>query len=389
MFLSLDLILLLILVPANRRDAESAENRFFVVNELKAPFSTPLRLGGLNQSGVGSGERLVQAELPQRDTVPLRALMARHNRLVGSAVGRSFGAVGADGERYRAVLRREFSVLTAENDMKHSRLQPARGEYHFGRADSLVAFAEANGMKVRGHTLVWHRQLAGWLTSGSWTREQAIALLNEHIGTVAGRYRGRLAAWDVVNEAIDDDATFRSTFWSRAIGEDYIERAFRAARAADPTALLFYNDYNIEGLNPKSDSTYALLKGLLARGVPVQGIGFQGHFRVGELPARDALMRNFARFAALGLKIHITELDIRVPQPSTAADLQKQAQDYRDIFEVCLQTAACEMVLLWGYTDRDSWIPGSFPGWGDALIYDRAFQPKPAYQSIAELLAGK
>jgi endo-1,4-beta-xylanase len=304
-------------------------------------------------------------------------------------VGRSFGAAGADGERYQAVLRREFSVLTAENDMKHSRLQPVRGEYRFGRADSLVAFAEANGMKVRGHTLVWHRQLAGWLTNGKWTREQAIALLNEHIATVAGRYRGRLAAWDVVNEAIDDDATFRSTFWSRAIGRDYIELAFRAAGAADPSARLFYNDYNIEGINPKSDSTYALLKELLARGVPLHGIGFQGHFQVGELPTRAELTRNFARFAALGLKIHITELDIRVPQPTTAADLQRQAQNYRDIFDVCLQTAACEMVVLWGYTDRDSWIPGSFPGWGDALIYDRTFQPKPAYQSIVELLAGK
>ncbi|MGH7459581.1 MAG: endo-1,4-beta-xylanase, partial [Longimicrobiales bacterium] len=192
--------------------------------------------------------------------------MMRHGgRLVGAAVDRSFGLPGEAGSRYREVLGREFSVLTPENDLKHQRLRPGRDTYHFERADSLVAFAQAHGMKVRGHTLVWHRQLAGWLTRGTWSAQETRDLLTEHITRVAGHYRGKLVAWDVVNEAIDDDARRRTSFWADRIGRDYIELAFRAARAADPNVPLFYNDYNIEGINPKSDSTYAMLRDLLQR----------------------------------------------------------------------------------------------------------------------------
>src|SRR5262245_27228043 len=268
----------------------------------------------------------------------LRTLMAGKNgRLVGAAVDRSFSLPGEAGQRYREVLGREFRVLTPENDLKHARLRPSREVYRFDRGDSLVAFAQSQGMKVRGHTLVWHRQLAGWLTRGSWSATEARTQLVEHITTVAGHYRGKLAAWDVVNEAIDDDARRRPSFWADHIGRDYIELAFRTARAADPDVPLFYNDYNIEGINPKSDSTYAMLRDLLQRGVPVNGIGFQAHFKLDDLPTRDELTRNFARFAALGLKIHITELDIRVPLPSSPEMLQAQATAYRAVFDVCLK----------------------------------------------------
>ena len=318
---------------------------------------------------------------------PLRVSMARHNRLIGAAADRGFNVPGAEGAQFRALLGREFSVFTPENDLKHARLRPARDVYRFDRADSLVAFAQAQGMKVRGHTLVWHRQLAPWLTRGTWTAEEVRGQLVEHITTVAGHYRGKLAAWDVVNEAIDDTARFRASFWSNHLGRNYIELAFRTAHAADPDVPLFYNDYNIEDINPKSDSTYVMIRDLVRRGVPIHGIGFQAHFRAGRLPARESITANFARFAALGLKIHITELDIRIEEPFTPAALQTQAQDYRLVVDVCLQTTVCEMVVLWGVTDRYSWIPGSFPGTGAALLFDGDYQPKPAYNALQERLA--
>lgn len=192
--------------------------------------------------------------LTRQDSTPLRVLAEQHGLRIGTVGDRGFRLRGDDGSRFRSLASREFNVLTPENDMKFARLRPTPDVYDFEWADSLVAFAEGNGMQVRGHTLAWHNQLASWLTARTWTEQQAEALLNEHITTVVAHYRGRLDAWDVVNEAVDDDGRLRSTFWSDHIGPDYIERAFRVAHTADPDVALFYNDYDIEGLTPKSDS---------------------------------------------------------------------------------------------------------------------------------------
>jgi endo-1,4-beta-xylanase len=291
---------------------------------------------------------------------------------------------GADGERYRALLAREFGMLVPENDMKHARIHPARGRFAFARADSIVAFAEANRMPLRGHTLVWHRQVAPWLARGTWKPGDVRALLEEHIDSVAGRYRGRIAAWDVVNEALEEDSSLRRSFWLEQVGPEYIELAFRRAHAADPSALLFYNDFNIEGLNAKSDSAYALIRRLLARGVPVHGIGLQAHFPLGAVPA--TLDANIARFAALGLRVHITELDVRVPLPATPEKLAAQARDYGTVVAACLRHEACDAILTWGVSDRESWIPREFRGFGAALLFDRSFAPKPAHRAVREAL---
>ncbi len=323
------------------------------------------------------------------DTMALRTLVrARGLRIgVGTAVGALFGTTDAVGASYARVLAREFDVITPENEMKFTALQPARGVFRFARADSMVAFARANGMRVRGHTLAWYNQVPSWVTSGTWTKDEAKALLDDHIRNVVGHYRGQLAAWDVVNEAVSDGAaTLRPGFWADRIGREYVEQAFRTARATDPDVPLFYNDYLIEGAGAKADSVYAMLRDFKARGVPVDGVGMQMHLTVGQVPA--TMEQNFARFAALGLKIHVTELDVRVPTPSTAAVLQTQAQNYREVFGVCLRTPACEMVVTWGFTDRASWVPGSFPGQGDALLFDASFAPKPAYRAVHDLLAG-
>jgi endo-1,4-beta-xylanase len=245
-------------------------------------------------------------------------------------------------------------------------------------------------MKVRGHVLVWHSQAPAWFRTGTFTRAEAQQVMDDHITAVVGRYRGRIVAWDVVNEGFDDAAQFRTAqpVWER-LGREYVARAFRTARAADPQAQLFYNDYNIEGPSRKADSTFALVRDLRAAGAPIDGIGMQAHFVVGGVPSKDQMLQNFARFAALGLKIHITELDVRVPTPASAADLERQAQHYRDVVDVCVQTPACEMIVTWGVSDLDSWVPGTFPGFGDALLFDRAFQAKPAYTAVRNFLNGQ
>jgi len=318
------------------------------------------------------------------DTIPLRQLAQQRGIRIGSAVDAGFRYTGSQGTLFRAKLAREFSMLTPENDMKHASIHPARDTYRFGPADSLVTFAEANGMQVRGHTLVWHQQLASWLTNGTWTTAETRTLLDDHIRTVVDHYKGRLVAWDVVNEPFNDNGGMRSGFWFDRLGEAYIEQAFRAANVADPQAKLFLVDYNIEGINAKSDSAYALVSRLLARGVPVHGIALQGHFQVGTVP--PTLAANIARFAALGLRIHIAELDVRIQLPSTTATLQQQANDYRDVFAACLTTTACEAVVAWGLTDRESWVPSTFPGWGEPMLFTGSFDPKPAFFAIYQLL---
>lgn len=329
----------------------------------------------------GNGQQPTQ---PAVDTTPLRTLASGKGRLIGSAVDRGFRYAGSDGVTFRTTLAHEFSVLTPENDMKHERIHPARDVYRFEPADSLVTFADVNGMKVRGHTLIWHQQLATWLTSGTWTADEARALLVDHVTKVVSHYRGRVIEWDVVNEALGDNGALRSSFWFDHIGRDYVELAFRTARAADPGVALFYNDYNIEGINTKSDSLYALVRDFQARGVPIDGIGLESHFQLGGIPS--TLGANIARFAALGLKVHITELDVRMPLPSTAAQLQTQAQNYRDVVSTCLGSPACDVVVMWGFTDKESWIPNAFPGWGAALVFDSSYQPKPAYTTLHDLL---
>lgn len=321
---------------------------------------------------------------PAGDTTSLRTLAARKARLIGSAVDRGFRYSGTDGVTFKTTLAHEFNLLTPENDMKFERIHPARDVYRFEPADSLVTFAEANGMKVRGHNLIWHQQLATWLTSGSWTADEARALLVDHVTKVVSHYRGHVLEWDVVNEGLADNGSLRSGFWLDHIGREYVELAFRTARAADPGVGLFYNDYNIEGINAKSDSLYALVRDFQARGVPIDGIGLESHFQLGGIPS--TLGANIARFAALGLKVHITELDVRMLLPATTTQLQTQAQNYRDVVSTCFGSPACDVVVMWGFTDKESWIPNTFPGWGAALVFDSSYQPKPAYTSLHDLL---
>ncbi|MEM2401602.1 MAG: endo-1,4-beta-xylanase [Candidatus Bathyarchaeia archaeon] len=328
------------------------------------------------------GDLIRQITVVRMVMPPLRSIAEKCGIYIGAAVERGLLNI----PDYAQILKREFNILTTENALKFGPVHPQPNMYSFGDADYIINFAESNGMKVRGHTLVWHHQLPDWITQGKYTREEWINILREHIMTVVGRYRGRIYAWDVVNEAIDDSGTLRDTVWLRNIGPEYIEMAFRWAHEADPQALLFYNDYGAEGLNAKSDAIYNLVKGLLEKGVPIHGVGLQMHISLENPPSPEEVAANIKRLNELGLEVHITEMDVRIRMPAKWEDLIKQAEIYRDILKVCLSADNCKAFVMWGFTDKYSWIPGSFSGYGAALIFDESYTPKPAYYYIAATL---
>lgn len=328
-------------------------------------------------------------------TTTLRGLSAAKGRSFGVSVDATF--FGTSPAAYDTVVAHEFNMIVAGNVMKWSSIhRDSRYAYRWTNPDAMVAFAQANTMKVRGHTLVWYQQNPTWLTSTTWNPETLKVVLKEHIDSVVGHYKGKVVAWDVVNEAINDGSgTLRTTGspWASTIGASYIDLAFREARAVDPAALLFYNDYNLEFPGVKQDSAFALVSGMKSRGVPIDGIGFQAHFQVNNdgtgVPSKDVLVATFNRFAALGLKIHITELDIRVRTPgATSAELTAQSQGFANVAAACLAVPACEAMVVWGLNDGESWVPGTFPGYGQALLFDDSYSKKATYTAVSSALSG-
>jgi endo-1,4-beta-xylanase len=315
---------------------------------------------------------------------------------IGSAVGlpQLF-----DDQAYADTLAREFDSVTPENAMKWESVEPQRGVNTFGPADSIVDFARAHDQLVRGHTLVWHNQLPSWLTSGvsggTISPTELRDILRQHIFTEAGHFKGQVYAWDVVNEAVNDDAagSLRNTIWLQNLGAGYIADALRWAHQADPHAKLYLNDYNIEWIGPKSDAYYNLAKELLAEGVPLDGIGIQGHLDI-QYGFPDSLAANIKRFTDLGLEVSITELDVRVfttgvSPEDFAAELTKQADYYRQVVDACLTQRQCVSITVWGFSDKYSWVPGFFTGEGAACLLDESFQPKPAYDAVLASLQAR
>ncbi len=322
----------------------------------------------------------------QNDGSTLRSRADSVDFYIGAAVG---AAHLTNDAQYAPILSREFNMLTAENAMKFASIRPARTAFDFSAADDIVDFAEAHEMAVRGHTLVWHQQVPSWITNASWSREDLLAVLEQHIESVAGRYRGRVVAWDVVNEAVADDGSLRESIWLDVIGPEYISQAFRWAHEADPEASLFYNDYSAEGLGAKSDAVYELVEGLLEDGVPIHGVGLQMHVSTEFAPSAADVATNIERLGELGLEVHITEMDVRIPLPASDAELAQQADVYQTMLEVCLEAWNCTAFVLWGFTDRHSWIPGAFDGYGSGLIFDENYEEKFAYDALTRALAGE
>jgi endo-1,4-beta-xylanase len=313
----------------------------------------------------------------------LRELAQPIGLRVGTAV--DMNALAND-QTYRDTIAREFSSVTAENVMKWETLEPQQGVFNYGPADQLIAFAGANRIAVRGHVLVWHNQNPSWVNEQAFTPDQLRQILRAHIIETARHFKGQLYQWDVLNEAFNEDGTLRDTIWLRNLGPGYVADVFRWARQGDRNVKLFYNDFNLEFFGPKSDAVFALVKQLLAQGVPIDGVGFQGH--LGEQFGFDSrVQENMQRFADLGLDISVTEADVRMPLPTDVFKLQSQAQGYHSLLEPCLLTRGCGSFTVWGYTDKYSWVPGVFTGEGAANLLDVNFQPKPAFAAVQHDLA--
>ena len=331
------------------------------------------------------------------DTSPpyLRDLAEQLDFYIGTAVGYG-SATFPNNARYMKTLKREFNAVVAEYTMKWGTIRPDRGTFNFGPGDELVKFAENNKMMVRGHTLAWHQSVPQWLENGDFSQETAIELLEEHIYKVVTHWKGRIEEWDVVNEVIQDPweemnlnenprRSSNKSVWERLIGEEWVEIAFRAAHEADPEAKLYYNDYGIESPGPKQDAVYALVQGLLEKGVPIHGIGLQGHFRSGNVPSEEVLKATLDRFYELDLEVKFTEVDIRIEKPVTAEKLEQQAEEYVRIIKVALEHPACNGVLLWGVDNGHTWVTNHF-GYGAPLLFDQWFDRKPAYYAVRDYL---
>ncbi len=320
----------------------------------------------------------------------LRAYADKIGLNIGSCTGGGMYKRAGD---YTTTLKREFNTIVAENEMKASALQPNKGRFNFATADDMVKFAEDNKMKLRGHCLIWHAQNPGWIQSGTWTRETLLEVMKAHITGVISHFKAKnktVYEWDVVNEAFSDGTSgaMRNSFWKKTIGEDFIDSAFAFAHRADPDIGLFYNDYNTSNITAKSTAVYNKVKKMVENGIPITGVGFQSHQTLEEYtPAFiTSLKENFNRFAALGLKLSVTELDIRITLPTDESELAKQGEYYREYLQTVLSTPACRTFMIWGFTDAHSWVPGTFRGTGDALIYTANYQPKPAYTALLDVL---
>lgn len=322
------------------------------------------------------------------EQTPMRTIADKCNLNFGVAVGSGFSNYGTS---YNDILKGQFNTVVCENAMKASSMQPSEGTFKFSSADKLVIFAQENDMKIRGHCLVWHSQAPGWLQNGTWTRETLLAAMKTHIDSVMTHFKGKCYEWDVVNEAFEDDenGAYRESFWKKTIGEDFIDSAFVYAHAADPDAILYYNDYGTNIINSKSDAVYKKVKSMLDNGIPVHGVGFQSHLAETDCydELYDDIWGNFKRFADLGLKIAVTELDVRIELPADTQKLERQASVFGATLRAALETPACNTFIIWGFTDRYSWIPYTFPGFGAGLFYDSLYSPKPAYDTIYRILS--
>ncbi|KAK1691037.1 family 10 glycosyl hydrolase [Colletotrichum godetiae] len=327
---------------------------------------------------LGSG--LVSAQL---NTLAVRAGL----KYFGTAVDERRTTTDA---AYMAIVNNtaEFGSLVPENGQKWAYTEPTQNTFSYTSGDDIPNIAKANGQILRCHTLTWHSQLPNWVSSGSWTAATLTAVINTHISNVLKHYLGQCYAWDVVNEAAADDGSWRTSVFYTVLGTDYLPISFRAARAADPNAKLYYNDYNLEYNGAKTNRVYEAVTIVQNAGAPIDGVGFQGHLIVGSTPGRSALATALRRFTALNLEVAYTELDIRHSSlPASSAALVTQGNDYANVVGSCLDVAGCVGVTIWGFTDKYSWIPETFSGAGDALLWDASFNKKPAYTSVSSVLA--
>jgi endo-1,4-beta-xylanase len=314
--------------------------------------------------------------------------------------------------RANPIIAAQFDSISPENALKWESIHPRADGYNFTAADRYVAFGEKNKMFIVGHCLIWHSQTPRWVFQDAQgeplTREPLLERMRDHIHTVVGRYKGRIAGWDVVNEALNEEGTMRQSPWFRIIGEDFLLKAFQFAHEADPRAELYYNDYSLEN-EAKRKGAVDLVRKLIAAGAPISGVGLQGHQKL-DWPTAQQESDTIEAFGALGLKVHITELDVDVLPRTTrqnTADIsataagsatsnpytaglpeemqQALAKRYAELFEVFVRhRAVIARITFWGVTDANSWL-NNFPTRGRTnypLLFDREGKPKPAFDAV-------
>jgi endo-1,4-beta-xylanase len=335
-----------------------------------AAFRKLLVIGTVGALGAGLAVAISATSASAASTLGASAA-ERGGRYFGAAVAANH--LGESG--YTTVLNREFNSVTPENEMKWDTIEPSRNSFNYGSADRIVNHARGQGMQVRGHTLVWHSQLPGWVTGLS-NATDVRTVMNNHINNVMGHWRGQIHSWDVVNEAFEDGGSGarRNSVFQQRLGNGFIEEAFRTARAADSSAKLCYNDYNIDDMNAaKTRAVYNMVRDFKSRGVPIDCVGLQSHFNA-QSPVPSNYQQNIAQFAALGVDVQITELDI---EGSGTA----QANNYRNVVNACLAVARCTGITVWGIPDNYSWRAGGTP-----LLFTSSYAKKPAYDAVLSAL---
>lgn len=350
-----------------------------------APEATPRR----GEDGDDGDDRHHHDHDPRDDhdsrRSPIRSLAdaaARTDRRVGTAVDTPF----LNGDPvYAATLASEFSYLTPGNETKWGSLQPVDpAHWEFAPADAIMSFADRHHLAAKGHVLLWHSQLPPFVTDAL-TRDALVALVRRNIREVMHRYRHETRAWDVVNEAVAEDGTLRDTVFLRTLGPTYIADAFRWAHDEDRRAVLYYNDFNIDTVNAKSNAVYELVRGLVDAHVPIDGVGFQMHLEAQSAPSTEEMVANLTRFTDLGLRVNISELDVRIA--NAGGDLVTRLALQRDVYHravaACVQVPRCESLTTWGFTDLDSWIDATF-GPDDPLELDEQYRRKPAYYGMID-----
>lgn len=328
-----------------------------------------------------------------KNPVSLKQAAACTGRLVGTALT----VRHLDDDDYTRAAR-EFSYVTAENEMKWDTVERTRDGFNFAPGDQIVYFAQDNGMQVKGHTLVWHSQLPAWVNALD-NAHDVRAVMLKHIRVTVSHYKGKVAAWDVVNEAWTTDSktgdghpVLRDSVFFRYLGASYIDEAFKAAREVDPKAKLYYNDHSAEGINDKSDAVYEMLKGMIGRGIPIDGIGLQMHIGTpNDTPTVAEISQNMRRLADLGLEIVISEMDVNSCDGHSAA---QQAALYHDVVAACVALPACKAITFWGTTDKYSWLnhfaeAGCTARSPEPLLWAADYAKKPAYEGVMHALLGK
>ncbi len=303
--------------------------------------------------------------------------------------GVNFGAAITIGDALNQeqikLITENFNTVVAENNMKWENIHPKKTFYNFGDMDTIADMAVSNGMKVRGHTFIWHQQNAPYVSSIK-SDDELKAHLEEHITKVMEHYKGKIYEYDVANEIFEEDGSFRKSFWYNRFGEEIYEFAFEVAHKADPDAILILNDYNNENAgDAKSDAQYKFVKKMVEKGVPINGIGLQLHLQENLPFSKDAIRKNVQRYGELGLKVSFTEVDVRVKTPATSEAVKHQQEIFCDLLDIALTEPNVDTFVFWGVSDAHTWVPGTFPGYGDPLPIDKDNKPKEAMKAMVKM----